>query len=381
MSGSAPQRPLHVLHVHSGNMFGGVERILETLAAGSKGPASMTSAFALCFDGRLARVLSDRQVEVTHLGEVRTTRPWQVRRARKALRALIARSRPDVVLVHSAWSQALFGAAIGRTGSPLVRWLHAPAPGNRWLELAASRVPLSLLVCNSQYTSDAAGDRFPGVPRRICYAPVPVRSSDGADRTAVRAELRTPADAVVIVLAARMEAWKGQRTLIESLARIRDDARWHCWIAGGAQRASEEVLAKELAGLIERHGLASRVQLLGHRDDTEQMLAAADIYCQPNDGAEPFGLSFVEALGAGLPVVATRLGALPEIVDDSCGILVAPQSPPDVALALSTLLDDAPRRARLARGARARAAVLGDVERRTGELADALEWAMSPARG
>jgi glycosyltransferase involved in cell wall biosynthesis len=133
--------------------------------------------------------------------------------------------------------------------------------------------------------------------------------------------------------------------------------------------------------LIERHGLASRVQLLGHRDDTEQMLAAADIYCQPNDGAEPFGLSFVEALGAGLPVVATRLGALPEIVDDSCGILVAPQSPPDVALALSTLLDDAPRRARLARGARARAAVLGDVERRTGELADALEWAMSPARG
>ena len=381
MSGSAPRRPLHVLHVHSGNMFGGVERILETLASVSQGSASMKSAFALCFEGRLARVLSDSQVEVTNLGEARTTRPWEVRRARKALTDLIARSRPDVVLVHSAWSQALFGPAIGRTGSPLVRWLHAPAPGNRWLELAAARVPLNLLVCNSQYTSDAARERFPGVARRICYAPVPVQSSDGADRTAMRAELRTPADAVVIVLAARMEAWKGQRTLIESLARIRDDTRWHCWIAGGAQRASEVVFAKELARLIEHHGVSSRVQLLGHRADAGQLLAAADIYCQPNDGPEPFGLSFVEALAAGLPVVATRLGALPEIVDESCGILVAPQSPADVASALSTLLDDAPRRARLAQGARARATALGDVARRTEELADALERAVSPARG
>ena len=51
---------------------------------------------------------------------------------------------------------------------------------------------------------------------------------------------------------------------------------------------------------------------------------AADLYCQPNAAAEPFGLTFIEAMYAGLPIVGTRLGGPAETVDASCGVLVEP---------------------------------------------------------
>ena len=155
----------------------------------------MTSSFALCFEGRLTSALARCRASVTDLGPVRTTRPWQVARARTQLASLIERAQPDVVLVHSAWSQALLGPAVRRTGRRLVRWLHAPDPGNRWLELAAARVRLDLLICNSKYTDEASRARFPGVPREVCYAPAAKQSARARHR-AVRARSARPVASV-----------------------------------------------------------------------------------------------------------------------------------------------------------------------------------------
>jgi glycosyltransferase involved in cell wall biosynthesis len=90
------------------------------------------------------------------------------------------------------------------------------------------------------------------------------------------------------------------------------------------------------------------------------LLAAADVYCQPNAGAEPFGISFVEALSAGLPVVTTRLGAAVEIVDDTCGSLVTPGDARALAAALGALLGSAGARGTLGDGGRRRAVALCD---------------------
>ena len=57
------------------------------------------------------------------------------------------------------------------------------------------------------------------------------------------------------------------------------------------------------------------------------MMAAADIYCQPNLTAEPFGITFIEALHSRLPVVATALGGTREIVDESCAFSSLPAMP------------------------------------------------------
>jgi glycosyltransferase involved in cell wall biosynthesis len=120
------------------------------------------------------------------------------------------------------------------------------------------------------------------------------------------------------------------------------------------------------------------VRWLGERQDVPQLLAAADVHCQVNARPEPFGIAYVEALAAGLPVVAARSGGAPEIVDASCGILVPPGDSEALAGALERLIAERPFRAALAAGAPARARLLCDPARQMMRLADALS-AMAPA--
>jgi glycosyltransferase involved in cell wall biosynthesis len=125
--------------------------------------------------------------------------------------------------------------------------------------------------------------------------------------------------------------------------------------------------------------VADRVRFLGQRTDVPALLAAADIHCQPNLGAEPFGIAFVEALYAGLPVVTTALGAATEILDESCGVLVPPGDAAGLAEALRRLIEDPRERQRLGRAGPTRASQLCDPARQLNRLAEVLR--PSTARG
>jgi glycosyltransferase involved in cell wall biosynthesis len=115
-------------------------------------------------------------------------------------------------------------------------------------------------------------------------------------------------------------------------------------IAGdGPQRADLERLAQ-----------SSPVRILGYRRDVADLLAAADLFVLSSVG-EGYPIAAVEAIAAGLPVVATRVGAVPEIVRDA-GVLVDPSDVDGFVRAVGALAADASRRAELA--ARARAVVL-----------------------
>ena len=356
-----PTRPVSVLHVHSGNLFGGVERIIETLAAYTPPDAPMTSAFALCFSGRLSEELGAAGAVVHHLGDVKIRRPDQVWRARRALRTVLARRSHDVAVVHSSWSQAIFGPTVQAAGVPLVRWFHAPDPGPAWLERWATRARPTLALCNSRYTLDHARARLADIRAEVQYPPAGWPAvPDGDARSNVRARLGTPADTVVIIMASRIEPLKGHRLLVDALTRV-PASNWQVWIVGGAQRPEEMTYLSEVQRAVASSGLGERVRFLGERTDIPSLMAAADIYCQPNTGPEAFGLSFVEALAAGLPVVTTRLGAAPEVVDPDCGVLVQPGSPDDLATALSMLVSDGAARRRLGDAARRHAADFCDL--------------------
>ncbi|MDQ6675733.1 MAG: glycosyltransferase family 4 protein, partial [Acidobacteriota bacterium] len=94
---------------------------------------------------------------------------------------------------------------------------------------------------------------------------------------------------------------------------------------------------------------------------------------QPNTGPEPFGIVFIEAMAAQVPVVTTRLGAAPEIVDASCGILTEPGNAEELAGALRKLLQDSDLRARLGAAGPARAATLCSPERQLPLLEELLQ--------
>jgi glycosyltransferase involved in cell wall biosynthesis len=359
---------LRVLHVYSGNLYGGVESMLATIAR-----RAIDHEFAVCFDGRLSAELVNAGAAVHVLGAVSMRRPHSVATARRALGALIRSRSFERVICHGPWSQGLFGGMIRRTGCPLVFWAHDVMGGRHWTERFARRVAPDLAICNSHFTRRSLEALYDAVPAVVVYAPVELpRAADHGLRLRVRASLETPPESVVIVQACRSEEWKGHEHLLEALVALRGVPGWIWWQVGGAQRPRERTFLARLRDKAARADIGHRIRWLGERSDVSQLLTAATMYCQPNLEPEPFGIVFIEALGAGLPVVTTRQGAAEEILDATCGVLVPPRQPALLADTLRELMADVPRRRRLAADARARAQQLCDPVRQIERLSAAL---------
>jgi len=314
---------MRVLHVGAGNLYGGVETLLITLARYRHLCPDMIPEFALCFDGRLERELISQGAPFHDLGEVRIRYPVSVWRARRRLQEILVGCRFGAVVCHNIWPQVIFGPTVRGAGIPLVFWAHNMVDGRYWLERWAQRIEPELILCNSRFTERTLITFYPGVNTEVIYYPVaPSGSVEPGTREAVRRELDTAPEAVVIIQASRLEEWKGHRALLNGLGLVRDLPDWTCWIVGGVQRAHEAPYLEALKILAADLRISERVRFVGQRSDVPRLLAAADIFCQPNSGPEPFGIVFVEALYAGLPVVATAIGGAQEIVDGSCGRLV-----------------------------------------------------------
>ena len=348
---------LKVLHLYSGNLYGGIETLLTTMARLRHLAPGMEPEFGLCFRGRLWDELVATGVPVHDLGPVRLSRPWTVWRARGRLRQVLADTRPEVVVVHSSWPHTVFAPVVRRAGVRLVHFVHGEANGRHWLERLASRTPPDLVVANSRFTAGSVGNVFPGTRVEVWHYPVARPTLEGPVRAEVRAELGTPDGTVVILQASRLERWKGQAVHLAALGLMRDIPGWECWLAGGVQKAGEAKFMAELRSAAERAGIADRVRFLGQRADVPRLMAAADVFCQPNIGPEPFGIVFVEALYARLPVVTSAFGGAVEIVDQTCGVLTTPGDAEAVAAALRSLIQDPSRRRALGAAGPGRARV------------------------
>lgn len=172
-----------------------------------------------------------------------------------------------------------------------------------------------------------------GADLEMCRAPHPSGST-------LRAELGLGANQPVILVLARVTPNKGQQFLVRAAPGILErfpDA--HFVFAGSLE--DRGLLDREITQL----DLANKVALLGFRTDAANLLRGADVFVLPSL-AEGFALSIVEALAAGLPVVASRVGGAPEIIADGVnGRLVPPADAAALAAAVSDLLalDDAAR--------------------------------------
>jgi glycosyltransferase involved in cell wall biosynthesis len=275
------------------------------------------------------------------------------------------------------WPMAIFGKAVRGSKSHLAFWAHDAANGRHWLERWASRISPDVVIGNSLFTKTTVPALFPEAPCRIVYYPVmPPRPDDvNQCRANIRREFGVSDDTVVIVQVSRMEAWKGHYLHLEALSRLKDNPRWNCWMVGGAQRPKEQEYVRSLQRKAAELGIGERVRFLGQRSDVHKVLAAADVFCQPNMGPEPFGIVFIEALAAALPVVTTDLGAAKEIIDDSCGIIVPPKDPDQLARSLTLLIESGELRAKLGRGGPERALHICDPGARIPDLYEVLRRA------
>lgn len=366
---------MQVLHICSGNLYGGVETIQVTLARHSNSSAGIRHCFAICFEGRLSEELASCGVQVHKLRPVRLRNPLLVWRVRARLRKLLSESHYDAVVCHSAWTQAIFGPIVKNMEIPLLFWLHGEPSGRHWLERWAWRTRPEQVICCSQYTASLLRKLYPEIPSEVVYAPVASTAAfqSSEQRIATRNKLDTPATATVIVQVGRMEAWKGHSFHLEALARLRDLPGWVCWFVGGPQRPHERRYMDELRVATARSGIADRVRYSGECADVPKILRAADLFCQPNTGPEPFGIVFVEALLAGLPVITTAMGGGLEIVDSKCGVLTPAGDIGALAAALRKLVTDAELRCRMGEAGPNRARYLCDPSEQIKRLSAVIE--------
>jgi D-inositol-3-phosphate glycosyltransferase len=140
----------------------------------------------------------------------------------------------------------------------------------------------------------------------------------------------------------RLQPWKGVDVALRALREI---PQAYLMIVGdGETRADLERLAQEL-------GLAERVRFLGAlpRERLPSIYAAADLLLATSFASETFGIGLVEAQACGLPVVASRFGGFPEVIDEGrTGLLVPPRDPAALAAAVRSLIDDPERRRAMA---------------------------------
>src|ERR1700674_1569024 len=165
-----------ILHVHSGNLYGGVETILTTIARRPEDCPNLEQQFALCFQGRLSRELASVAARVHSLGAVRISRPLTIYQTRHHLRKLLLDKKFDSLIFHSSWSHAIFAPVPHAARMPVVVWVHGTSGGRHWTERWARRSDPDLVVCNSHFTAAGAAKVYPKTPRKVLYCPVDLKA-------------------------------------------------------------------------------------------------------------------------------------------------------------------------------------------------------------
>jgi len=340
---------------------GGAETQLLMLMRGLKDSEFASLLFVLERQGDLREEVEAAGIPITDGGydslASRLMKPPLLARALFRLWRLLRRQHPDVV--HGVLPLTnLFAAVAGRLAAvPLVitsrRALNTHqdrVPGWRYADMLSARLS-DLIVANSMAVKEDTVRREGGGSDKIKVIHNGIDAQHlraAADsRERARASLGLgPLDLVLIVVA-NLIPYKGHAELLDALARLLPRHPRLRLLVVGEDRGIGGTL-REQADLL---GVSSSVKWLGLRRDIPALLAAADIYISASH-EEGFSNALLEAMAAGKPVVATRVGGNVEMLDEgTLGLLAAPGNPSALADAIERLLQDPKMRAGL--GARA----------------------------
>jgi glycosyltransferase involved in cell wall biosynthesis len=262
----------------------------------------------------------------------------------RALTRLRSVERPDLVHAHNPKATLLARLAFGRW-IPILTTLHGVAAAERGraariLRWASDRV----VVVSPHLGAQLEREGYPA--SRIEVVPNQVEPLPSYSRERARIELGLPSEAVVGLCLARMVDQKRHDLLIDAWASVRDRAT--LLLAGDGPNRSR------VADAVVRHRLGGSVSLLGERSDVPRLMAASDFLVLATDW-EGLPISVLEALAAGLPVVASRVTGLDEHFADAIR-LVEPGSVASLVAALDDVIGSPALRAELAFRGRAVAA-------------------------
>ncbi|MCX6078470.1 MAG: glycosyltransferase [Chloroflexi bacterium] len=263
----------------------------------------------------------------------------------------------DLIHAYLTYSN-IVGPLAGRlTGTPTIASLRSSDFENKsytvkraFLETFTMRFLATRVMANGLAVEKYARHRLKDsrnvytIPNAVDFA----RAIPDDERQQIRSEITGDLTRPLVLTVGRLSAAKGFHDLIKAFAFVHTQVPAAVLvIAGGG------FLFDELKSHIEKLGLEEQIILLGARADVPHLLAAADIYVNSSH-REGTPVSVLEAMAAGLPVVATRVGENPYLLDPDAGLLVAPHQPQALAAAIISLLNSEELRKKLGNSARER---------------------------
>jgi glycosyltransferase involved in cell wall biosynthesis len=349
-----------------------IAQVVTKLAAGAGG-ITLRGALALdperfdttIFTGE-GGVLADRAesggLEVVPLGHMAPQRrivPWADLHGLRELSDHLAVGRFDLVHTHSAKAGGLGRIAARRVGVPAVVHSFHGFPFHEFQSGVTRHALISIerrlgrltdyFVTDGTMTAAEAIRLRLAPPERIRAIASPIDDIPAlseAERQEARRALGIPTGAPVIGTVARLGSQKSPTDMVKAIDALERRDVYMVWIGDGDLRAKTQ-------RLIDRKGLTSRFLLLGDRADVPRLLPAFDVFAM-SSLYEGLPCAVVEAMSCGVPVVATAVNSVPEIVvSGKTGLLVRPGDPKSLARALDFVLRHPGEALRMAEAARA----------------------------
>jgi len=306
---------MKVLHVEGGaHLYGGALQLLyllEGLAA--RGIENHLACRRGCELGRRAAPFAEVHGMPMH-GDLDLLMSGRLYR-------LIRQLQPDLVHLHSRIGADLMGGLAARlAGVPVLHTRRVDNPEPRWLVALKYRLHDRVIAISEGIARVLHAEGLPSAKLRLVRsAVVAERFARPCRRALIRARLGLPEDALLIGVVAQLIARKGHGLLLRALpALLAEQPRLQLVFFG------QGPLAGRLVRQIAAAGLSGRVHLVGFRDDLAELLPCLTLLVHPAL-MEGLGVSLLQAAAAGVPIIASRVGGIPEVVADGVtGLLVPP---------------------------------------------------------
>ncbi len=316
---------------------GGAERVVVHLASAL--PAAGVDPLVICLQqkGELARELEDQGIPLIALESSRGYDAAALVTLTRTLRAF----HPSAIHVHD-YSSLPYVVVANKLGPhcPLVFTAHGLL--YEGFETRRRRYRLfSRGIGAIAAVSEQVRDRHVSYlnwrgKTQIVPNGVPDIQRDAEDRRAVREELGVSPDELVFLSVGNARPEKGFEDLVRAASRLQQqlpDKPFHVWVAGGL---SDSAYCTRLQQDVRSCGVPG-FRLLGFRQDTPRLYSAADVLVIPSR-SEGLPMVLLEAMTAGIPVIATRVGGIPGALPAECGVLVDPERPDELADAMAHML-------------------------------------------
>ncbi len=339
-------QPFRVLHVITSLDVGGAQKHLLSLVQGLRRRGHEADV-AFFKNPSLAPQFRETGARLFDLSTRETFSPFLLPR----LARILAQGRYQIVHTHLLKADG-YGTLAGLLARTPVRIAskHNDEAVLQKPAVAVTHGLISRLDHRVVVLSDYVGRYVASVGRvdpsritRIYYGLPPASAATAEEGLRLRAELGIPPEAPLMATVGRITEQKGLTYLLEAMVRVRERLPEARLLIVGDSQDGREQYKTQLLRRWESLGLQDTVLFTGVRDDVPAVMQAIDLFVMGSLW-EGFGLVFLEAMAAGRPIVATRVSAVPEVVQEGAtGLLVPPRDPEALAEAMLALLNDRER--------------------------------------